>query len=230
MAGETLQFSELSPMEADFFNPVVWDGKVIGQGKREAYRSAPVGIRAVMRMTKAISAAGNALYWAGRDARRFAPTFVFQTGQTFPTNEFPGAHVVFDQEMLLTRGKKPFSLNPAEFPPTSHFQPALYAAAQPHYLQNPRMHYLRQAAAFETIQGENGPVGAIATNMEKHVRTGEYYRQVGVLAMPDQVQLGEVRHLELQGGHEMLLRTHNVFVFPDGKPVVHVPSVPVAPR
>jgi hypothetical protein len=89
------------------------------------------------------------------------------------------------------------------------------------------MHYLRQGVVLETVDGEHGPQPVIATSMENHVKTSEYYRQVGVLAVPDQVRLGEVRHLQMQGGHEMLLRTHNVFVFPDGKPVVHVPAGPI---
>jgi hypothetical protein len=213
-------------MEADLFNPAVWGGKVIGQGRREAYRSVPVGLRNVARMASAIDAAGNALAWALHDPQRFGPTFVFRSGQTFPTNEFPGARVIFDQEVLLTRGKQPFALNPAEFPPVSRFQPASYATPEPYYLQNPRMHYLHQGAALQTVKGEHGPQAVIATSMETHVKMSEYYRQVGVLAVPDQVQLGSVRHLELQGGHEMLLRTNNAYVFPDGKPVVHVPMVP----
>jgi hypothetical protein len=226
MAGTITHFNELSQMEADFFNPIVWGGKVIGRGQREAYRSVPVGIRTTARMTSAINAAGNALAWALRDPRHYGPAFVFQSGQTFPTNEFPGARVIFDQEVLITRGKQPFSLEPAEFPPISQFQPAPHVTPNEHYLQDARMRYLRMGAAFQTVEGENGPQAVIATSMETHVKMSEYYRQVGVLAVPDQVRLGEVRHLEMQGGHEMLLRTNNVYVFPDGKPVVHVPMVP----
>ena len=71
------------------------------------------------------------------------------------------------------------------------------------------MLYVRAPAIAKRIDEQN----ALFTRLESHVGLLQYEFQVGMLAVPEVVQVDAVNHYVLPGGEEMLTRAHNIYTF-----------------
>jgi hypothetical protein len=209
-----LHYNQMTPTEAAFLHPGHWDGQSVGVGN---VRRLPV---AKLRLSRTLVLSFTD--WAKEMAINKAKGGGYLPGQVLsfgPGAEFTAADhankvVVFDQSVMLSRGDL-YRVSPDEFPPQPPFAiPGSVNDPRKIYTEEPRMRYLREQAQVARMGSGANAENILQTTLERHVGFQEYGRQVGALVMPETVQVGAVSHYVVDGGHDMLMRTHNIYVFP----------------
>jgi hypothetical protein len=206
-----LHRNEMTPNEAVLLHPGVWDGHSAGVGASERYMVFLQGIRGGMAITKAVLGMERSLQQAKRGGFRPGTWKLYRPGEEFSLENHPKETVFFDQSTLLTRGV--YGIDPAEFADPFYPMPP-DARAESHFVKEKHLLYLREPSPAMRIGKGDDTRSVRATTMETRVGLTDYHTQVGNLAVPQVVHVGEVNHFVMTDGQEMLTRTHNVHVFP----------------
>lgn len=214
---EQVSYDQLSPYEAGFLHPANWDGQIVGFGNPDKKGTVKPfkPLHHKWSSLGALVSAGQRMQHAMQRSRQpaFRPLAVYGPGEEFSLTDHQHGIVVFDQSTLLTR--REFALDRSTIPEQPPFSfPNVPPSSSAYYATGPHMHYLREPSPVATIgRGENRQA-VRSSQMELHVGAGSYHYAVGALAVPETVAVGEVSHLVMPDGQQMLTRTHNVFVFP----------------
>ena len=208
-----LHYAEMSSNEQDLLSPALWDGRSIGLGETQPYEPLRLSSWNLLQLARASLAVGTAIGRAQVDVLGSKPALTFGWGSTFPGIEFSGLPVVYDQEMLVSRGEEPYAIDPREFIAMTGFPNKPDTPITPHQIIEPHVRYLRTPAAQAELMVGDGARLALATGMNPDKKAG-YTEQLSALAIPHEVVVGEVSHYAIgDTGYELLTRTRQVTVY-----------------
>lgn len=218
MPKQSLRYNQLTPLEADYLHPNHWDGHTVGVGQTQRFDPVRVGFSLTRQLLAATNKAWGAINAYRDPSRRLFPV-VYGPGSEFTPADHTNGIIVFDQSTLISRGAA-YQLNPGEFPPNPSFAVPPQAPPEEHYVEQPHMRYLRGMSPVVRVGKGEDAYNVRTTSMEPHIGLNEYHWQMGTLSVAETVTVGQLTHLAVpqkEGGHEILTRTHNIYVFPPAK-------------
>jgi hypothetical protein len=214
----TLAYRDLTPREADFLHPGHWGGQTIGTNPVTRHRQVQLGVQLGARMvleSERMHDVFRTQYPAGR-------VLHFGQGSEFRAADHPDKIIVLDQSTAMSRAA--FRLEPGEFPPRPSYA-FPQEPVQGVWMSEPHSVLLREPSpvirttAPVAVGANTAPVetelNVRGSSLGNRLPLRAVGVQVGVLCVPEVIQVGAVEHTIIpHGGQEMLNLTHNVFVFP----------------
>ena len=207
-----LHFDQLTSDEAKLLHPAVWDGHTVGVGEAKRYSQPDVTVRNAIAIKRALGGVNVVMQRAARRLYRPDQIVTLRPGDTYEAALFAGRTVIFDQSTLLSRGRPAYALNAREFMGAPAQLPPVVGPA-PYVLKQEHMLYLRAPSPIIELP-KNDPTLVRNTRLENYVGLRDYPLPVGIQEVPATMEVGTVGHFVMSDGHEMLTRTHNVYVFP----------------
>lgn len=226
---ETVYYGRLSAADQLYLHPQNWRGHsvcILPEGERVTPhvpprlkpRSAPKLSFAELALQRAITAL--------REGRtKPHEVEVFDSLSEFTPGDHQDKIIGLDRSVMVTRGPH-YKLDPHWIPENPGYdsdplRSMLPMAGRletdlsykPLHVATERLHYLREivpAVRLGLLRRQN----VAMSNLGRCASLGEYEYHLGILALPETIEVGAVQHSAMPDGHEIFTRTHAVYTFP----------------